>query len=176
MKPRVRGLPCSALPLLRLEREPRAAERAKTAAPAHLVPMKENPAATPAAGTDRSLQASPAATVLVRADEIPQAPEPPRVKARRHHAGSRREHGGRWWKLPCGSCPQPTPSEANHNQHRLTQPLPSGYRSKTKRPGGFGFAAPVRDPPTIDLNVFPSGWKDVNSLRGAKGSCPKFGR
>lgn len=34
-----------------------------------------------------------------------------------------------------------------------TQPLPSCYCSKTQQPGRFGFAALVKDPPAIDLNI-----------------------
>lgn len=45
VKPKVWGLPCSAVPLLYLKKQ--AAEPARTAAPAHLVPMKENPATIP---------------------------------------------------------------------------------------------------------------------------------
>ena len=68
------------MPLLRLESEMQAGERARTAALAHLIPVKENPAAIPAASADQSSQASPAATVLLQADEIPQAPESPESK------------------------------------------------------------------------------------------------
>lgn len=55
----------------------------------------------------------------------------------------------------------------------LMQPLPSGYCSKTKRLARFGFAAPVRDPQIIDLNILPSGWKDINSSWGRR-ELPKI--
>lgn len=82
--------------------------------------MKENPAAIPAASADQSSQASPAATGLLQADEIPQAPESPEPKqgdiAPAQGEGIGGDGGN--YLAAAGGCPKPAPSKGNHEQHQ----------------------------------------------------------
>jgi len=58
-------------------------------------------------------------------------------------------------------------ARAEHGRPRPTPAL-GDLSLKNKAPGRFGFALPVRNPPTTDLNALPSRWEDVNCSRGQR--------
>lgn len=140
-------------------------ERARTAAPQHLVPMKENPAGNPAASADQSLEASPPDTVLLQTDEIPQPSKSSKLKQGDVVLIPGKGSGGDGGNSQWGPKKIQQPNEITGNTSP-TQPLPSCCCSKTQQAGRFGFAVLVKDPPAINvdilpLNILPS---DRNSL------------